>query len=69
MAMLQPQAKQKHGLPNIVHLQFTKALGREGGEGGGGEEGREKGRERGRMGVMKGAFTCATCCSNHPPPL
>ena len=31
MAMLQPQAKQKHGLLNIVHLQFTKALEREGG--------------------------------------
>jgi len=49
MAVLQPQAKQEHGLLNIVHLQFTKALEREGGRGRG-EEGREKKgeRERGR---------------------
>ena len=48
MAVLQPQAKEEHGLLNIVHLQFTKALerGRDGGWGKGRE--REKGK-RGRI--------------------
>ena len=46
MAVLQPQAKQEHGLLNIVHLQFTKALER---EGGGGGEGREGGGGGGEM--------------------
>lgn len=59
MTVLQPQAKQKHGLLNIVHLQFTKALerGREGGWGKG-KEGEKKRREE------EGVFTCTTiCCS------
>ena len=56
MAVLQPQAKQKHGLLNIVHLQFTKALER-GREGGWGKEGERKRREE------EGVFTCTNCCS------
>lgn len=48
MAVLQPQAKQKHGLLNIVHLQFTKALEREGGRGAEEKKGEKKGeREEG----------------------
>ena len=47
MAVLQPQVKQKHGLLNIVHLQFTKALERrrEGGWGRGRRE-RKKGERK-----------------------
>ena len=39
MAVLQSQAKQEHGLLNIVHLQFTKALERR-------REGKEGERKR-----------------------
>ena len=47
MTVLQPQAKQEHGLLNIVHLQFTKALERirEGGMGKG-KEGEKKGERK-----------------------